>query len=67
MQQWRYARLTNGHSKKLENHGHATALFMAFYNFCRKHQSSDRNTTPAMACGLTEHVWTIDELISLLD
>lgn len=67
MHQRRYTRLTNGHSKKLSNHGHATALFMAYYNWCRPHQALDRKTTPAMASGLTDRVWTIDELIGLLN
>lgn len=67
MHQRRYTRLTNGHSKKLSNHGHSTALFMAYYNWCRPHQALDRKTTPAMAAGLTDRVWTIDELIGLID
>ncbi len=47
IQQRRDARLANGPSKKLENHGHATALYLAYYNLCRKGQALDRNTTPA--------------------
>lgn len=62
----RFTRLTNGHSKKIENHGHAFALFTMHYNYCRKHQSLG-GTTPAMAAGLADHVWTLDELIGLLD
>ena len=62
----RFTRLTNGHSKKVENHGHAIALFFAYYNFCRKHLSLD-GRTPAMAAGLADHVWTLEELIGLLD
>ena len=62
----RFTRLTNGHSKKVENHVHAIALFFAYYNFCRKHLSLD-GQTPAMAAGLADHAWTLEELIGLLD
>ncbi|GMU21517.1 MAG: hypothetical protein AMXMBFR13_16100 [Phycisphaerae bacterium] len=65
MQMRRFTRLTNGHSKKVENHGHALALFFAFYNFCRKHTSLD-GQTPAMVAGIADHVWTLEELIGLL-
>lgn len=58
----RMTRLTNGHSKKLENHGHALAMFFMFYNYCRKHETL-KGKTPAMAAGLADHVWTLDELI----
>lgn len=67
MQMRRFTRLTNGHSKKLENHGHAVALFFQFYNYCRPHQSLGKATTPAVAAGLADHVWTIEELLGLLD
>jgi IS1 family transposase len=60
----RFTRLTNGFSKKVENHGHAVALYFAYYNFCRVHQSI--RVTPAMEAGLTDHVWSVEELISLL-
>ena len=62
----RFTRLTNGHSKKLENHGHAIAMFFAFYNFCRPHQSLGKATTPAMVAGIADHVWTTEELLGLL-
>lgn len=62
----RFTRLTNGHSKKIENHGHSFALFLAHYNFCRKH-SSLKGMTPAQAASLADHVWTLDELIGLAD
>jgi IS1 family transposase len=64
MQMRRFTRLTNGHSKKIENHGHAIALFFAFYNFCRVHATL--GTTPAVAAGITDHAWTIDELLGLV-
>lgn len=67
MQMRRFTRLTNGHSKKIENHGHAVAMFFQFYNYCRPHQSLGRKTTPAMAAGLADRVWTLEELIGLLD
>ncbi len=61
----RYTRLTNAHSKKLENHAHAVAVFFQFYNYCRVH--STVKTSPAVASGLTDHVWTLNELVGLLD
>lgn len=60
----RFTRLTNGFSKKLENHGHAVALYFMHYNFCRIHKTL--RVTPAMEAGLTDHVWTLEELIGLL-
>jgi hypothetical protein len=62
MQMRRFARLTNGFSKKLENHRAAVALWVAFYNFCRVHETL--RMTPAMALGVTDHIWTIGELIA---
>lgn len=61
----RFTRLTNAHSKKLENHCRAIDLFVMHYNFCRKHESL-KGRTPAMASGLADHVWKLDELISLI-
>ena len=61
----RFTRLTNGHSKKIENHCHAIALHFMHYNFCRKHMSL-KGQTPAMAAGIADHVWSIDEMIALL-
>ncbi len=65
MQNRRFTRLTNGHSKKIENHVHSLALFFMYYNYCRKHQSL-KGETPAMTAALTDHVWTVEELIDLL-
>lgn len=62
----RFTRLTNAFSKKLENHTAAVSLHFAHYNFCRVHQSLN-GQTPAMAAGVTDHVWTLDELIALLE
>jgi IS1 family transposase len=60
----RFTRLTNGHSKKVDNHRHSVALHYMFYNFCRVHQTL--RCTPAMEAGLTDHVWSLGELIALL-
>ena len=60
----RFTRLTNAFSKKLENHGHAVALYFMHYNFCRVHKTL--RVTPAMEAGLTDHVWDIEELIGLI-
>ncbi len=60
----RFTRLTNGFSKKFENHAHQVALYFFHYNFCRIHKSL--RVTPAMEAGLTDHVWTLEELVSLL-
>jgi IS1 family transposase len=60
----RFTRLTNAFSKKLDNHGHAVAVYFMYYNFCRVHQTL--RVTPAMEAGLTDHVWEIDELVALL-
>jgi hypothetical protein len=61
----RFTRLTNAFSKKLENHGHAVALYFMHYNFCRVHKTL--RITPAMEAGLTDHVWDIEELVELLE
>ena len=60
-----FTRLTNGFSKKIENHGHAVALYFMHYNFCRVHKSL--RVTPAMEAGLTDHVWTLEELLHLIE
>src|ERR1041385_4351271 len=60
----RFTRLTNGFSKKLENHGHQVALYFMHYNFCRVHKAL--RVTPAMEAGLADHVWTIEELCALI-
>jgi IS1 family transposase len=58
----RLTRLTNAFSKSLDNHRAAVTLYVAFYNFCRGHQAH-KGATPAMAAGLTDHVWSIGELL----
>ena len=64
----RFTRLTNRFSKKLENHMHALALYLMYYNFARPHKTLSRPyaTTPAMASGLTDHIWEVEEIHSLL-
>lgn len=61
----RFTRLTNGFSKKVENHAHATALHFMHYNYCRVHKTL--RVTPAMEAGLSDHVWTLEELAGLLE
>lgn len=61
MQQRRFTRLTSGFSKKLENHQAAVSLFVAHYNLCRVHETIRQ--TPAMASAVTDHVWSIGELV----
>jgi IS1 family transposase len=63
MQQRRFTRLTNGFSKKLENHVAAVGLYVAHYNLCRVHEAL--RMTPAMALGVTDHIWTIGELVDV--
>jgi IS1 family transposase len=61
----RFTRLTNGFSKKLENHAASVALYMMYYNFGRRHTTL--GTTPAVKAGLTDHIWTVEEIIALLE
>src|SRR5258708_15154093 len=61
----RFTRLTNAFSKKFENHCHAVAIYCAYYNFCRVHQTL--RVTPAMEAGLTDHVWSLVELVTLVE
>jgi IS1 family transposase len=61
----RFTRLTNGFSKKVENHEYMLAIYFRYYNFCRVHQTL--RVTPAMEAGIADHVWTIEEVVRLLD
>ena len=68
----RLTRLTNAFSKKIENHRHALALHYMYYNFVRKHQTLTKQAggihkTPAMAAGVADHVWTMNEVVGLLE
>lgn len=57
----RFTRLTNGFSKKVENHAYSVALYFMHYNFCRIHKSL--RVTPAIEAGITDHVWTIEAML----
>jgi IS1 family transposase len=61
----RFTRLTNGFSKKVENHEHMLALHYMYYNFARIHQSL--RVTPAIEAAVSDHVWSLDEVIELLE
>ena len=61
----RFTRLTNGFSKKFESHCDALTLFYVFYNFCRIHKTL--KCTPAMAAGVTTRLWSVDDIIALID
>lgn len=68
----RLTRLTNGFSKKIENHIHAMSLYFQYYNFCRKHETLTRanggiHTTPAMAAGVADRVWKVADIVALLE
>jgi IS1 family transposase len=64
----RFTRLINGFSKKAENHAHAVSLFFMHYNFCKAHTTLTKaakgvKTTPAMAAGIADHGWTVEEIL----
>lgn len=61
----RMTRLTNGFSKKMENHGHAMALHFLYYNFVRIHKTL--RTTPAMAAGVTKRLWEMSDVVDVLE
>jgi IS1 family transposase len=61
----RFTRLTNAHSKKFQNHVYALALYFAFYNFVRQHKTL--RMSPAMAAGLTDHLWSMDDIVARVD
>lgn len=60
----RFTRKTNGFSKKVENHAYAVSLHFMYYNFGRIHKTL--RVTPAMEAGLTDHIWDIGEIVSLV-
>lgn len=64
----RFTRLTNGFSKKIENHMYAVALYFMHYNFVKEHKSlaTPYPRTPAMAAGVSDHIWTFEEIIDLV-
>jgi hypothetical protein len=59
----RFTRLTNGFSKKIDNHAHMVALHFLYYNFGRVHKTL--RVTPAMEAGLTDHIWSLEEIAAL--
>ena len=61
----RFTRLTNAFAKKLENHCHALALYFMFYNFCRIHKTL--KVAPAMAAGVTDKLWSMEDIVALID
>jgi IS1 family transposase len=61
----RFTRLTNAFSKKLDNHIHALALYFVFYNFTRIHKTL--RMSPAMAAGITNRLWSLDDVIAKID
>ncbi len=65
MRMRRFTRLTNAFSKKLENLEHAVALYFMHYNFIRVHQTL--KTTPAVAAGVTDHRWTMEDLVAMME
>ncbi len=65
MQNRRFTRLTNAFSKKFQSHVHALGLYFAFYNFIRIHKSL--RVTPAMAAGITDKLWTLEDIVALMD
>src|ERR1019366_3395393 len=60
----RFTRLTNAFSKKVENHAASVAIWFMYYNYCRVHQTL--RVTPAMEAGISDHVWSIEEMCGLL-
>ena len=65
----RFTRLTNGFSRKVENLAHAVSLHFMHYNFARPHQTLKERypRTPAMAAGVADHIWSLEEIAALLD
>ena len=61
----RFTRLTNAFSKRVENHCHALALYFVFYNFVRIHKTL--RMTPAMAAGVSDRLWSIEDIVRLVD
>jgi IS1 family transposase len=61
----RFTRLTNAFSKKIENYAAAVSLHMMYYNFGRVHMTL--KTTPAVAAGVADHIWSVEEIVALLD
>jgi hypothetical protein len=65
MQMRRFTRLTNGFSKKFDNHCHALALYFVWYNFVKLHKA--HKLTPAMAAGITDKLWSVEDIVALVE
>lgn len=68
----RFARLTNGFSVRAENHARAVSFYFMHYNYCRPHKALTKaakgiKTTPAMAAGVTERVWSVEDILARMD
>ena len=61
----RFTRLTNAFSKKIDNHIHALSLYFVFYNFVRTHKA--HKLSPAMAAGVRDRLWSIEDIVALVD
>ena len=61
----RFTRLTNAFSKKLDNHAHMVALYALWYNFVRIHKTL--RTSPAMAAGIESQLWSMEDVVALID
>jgi hypothetical protein len=61
----RFTRLTNGLSKKVENHAYAVALHMMYYNFVRLHKTF--RVTPTMAAGVSDRLWEVSDIVALIE
>lgn len=63
----RFTRLTNAFSNKMENLAAAVEPHFMYYNFARPHKTLGPKVTPAMAAGISDHVWTVEEICRLLE
>ncbi len=61
----RFTRLTNGFSKKFENHAHMVALYAVWYNFVRVHKTL--RVSPAMAAGISDRLWSMEDVATLVE
>ena len=61
----RFTRLTNGFSKKIQNHASMVAIHAVYYNFARIHKTL--RITPSMAAGLSDHVWSLEEIVMMAE